>query len=144
MNLNKAIIVGNITKDPELKKLPNSDNSVCSFSIATNRVWYDKNSKEKHEQVEFHNIVAFGNMADNIAKFTRKGHQLLVEGRLATRSWEKDGKKNYRTEIVVESFQFGAKPKDGKTTQPETKPMQKETGPTDENPIQIDENDLPF
>ena len=112
MNYNRAIIIGNITKDPELKALP-SGGSVCNFSIATNRTWTDKASGKKQEAVEFHNVVVFGRMADNVAQYMRKGSQLLVEGRIQTRSWEgKDGKKNYRTEIVAESIQFGAKPRD--------------------------------
>jgi len=112
MNYNRAIIIGNITKDPELKALP-SGGSVCNFSIATNRTWTDKASGKKQEAVEFHNVVVFGRMADNVAQYIRKGSQLLVEGRIQTRSWEgKDGKKNYRTEIVAESIQFGAKPRD--------------------------------
>jgi len=112
MNYNRAIIIGNITKDPELKALP-SGGSVCNFSIATNRTWMDKTSGKKQEAVEFHNVVVFGRMADNVAQYMRKGSQLLVEGRIQTRSWEgKDGKKNYRTEIVAESIQFGAKPRD--------------------------------
>ncbi|KKW00238.1 MAG: Single-stranded DNA-binding protein [Parcubacteria group bacterium GW2011_GWA2_48_9] len=112
MNYNRAIIIGNITKDPELKALP-SGGSVCNFSIATNRTWMDKTSGKKQEAVEFHNVVVFGRMADNVAQYIRKGSQLLVEGRIQTRSWEgKDGKKNYRTEIVAESIQFGAKPRD--------------------------------
>ena len=112
MNYNRGIIIGNITKDPELKALP-SGGSVCNFSIATNRTWMDKTSGKKQEAVEFHNVVVFGRMADNVAQYIRKGSQLLVEGRIQTRSWEgKDGKKNYRTEIVAESIQFGAKPRD--------------------------------
>src|SRR3990167_1097609 len=112
MNYNRAIIIGNITKDPELKALP-SGGSVCNFSIATNRTWTDKASGKKQEAVEFHNVVVFGRMADNVAQYMRKGSQLLVEGRIQTRSWEgKDGKKNYLTEIVAESIQFGAKPRD--------------------------------
>lgn len=111
MNFNKAIVVGNITRDPELKTLP-SGSAVCNFSIATNRTWMDKSSGQKQSAVEFHNIVIFGKMAETVAQYMRKGSQLLVEGRIQTRSWEgQDGKKNYRTEIVAESVQFGSKPK---------------------------------
>ncbi len=105
MNLNKAFIYGNLTRDPEMRALP-SGQQVANFSVATNRVYKDKDGNKK-EQVEYHNIVAFGRQADLIGQYMKKGRPLLVEGRIQTRSWEADGKKNYRTEIVVENFQFG-------------------------------------
>ena len=111
MYLNKVMIVGNLTKDPELKQLP-SGSSVANFSVATNRTWKDSNGT-KQEEVEYHNIVVFGKMADTVAQYMRKGSQLMIEGRLQTQSWEKDGVKKYRTEIVAESVQFGSKPKTG-------------------------------
>jgi single-strand DNA-binding protein len=106
MYLNKVLLYGNLTRDPEMRALP-SGQQVASFSIATNRVYKDKEGQKK-EQVEFHNIVAFGRQADLIGQYMKKGRPLYVEGRLQTRSWEADGKKNYRTEIVLENFQFGA------------------------------------
>lgn len=110
MNFNKAVVLGNITKDPELKTTP-SGAQVCSFSIATNRAWFNKNTNEKQTEVEFHNIVAWGKTAQLVAQYMRRGSQILIEGRLQTRMWEsQDGKKNYRTEVVVENMQFGAKP----------------------------------
>jgi len=105
MNLNKAFIYGNLTRDPEMRALP-SGQQVANFSIATNRVYKDKEGNKK-EQVEYHNIVAFGRQADLIGQYMKKGKGILVEGRLQTRTWEAEGKKNYRTEIVVENFQFG-------------------------------------
>lgn len=107
MYLNKAIIAGNLTRDPELKALPSGAN-VASFGVATNRVWKDQNG-EKKEATEFHNIVVFGRQADICAQYLRKGQQVLVEGRLQTRSWERDGAKQYRTEIVADRVQFGPK-----------------------------------
>lgn len=107
MYLNKIQIIGNVTKDPEVKALP-TGTKVANFSVATNRVWKDKDGAKK-EEVEFHNVVAFGVHADLIEKYVKKGSQLYVEGRLQTRSWETDGKKNYRTEIVMENMQFGKK-----------------------------------
>jgi single-strand DNA-binding protein len=111
MNINKVLIAGNITKDIELKALPNGT-SVASFGLASNRTWKDANG-EKQEQVEFHNIVVFGKQADTIKQYCVKGQNLFVEGRLQTRSWEdkESGKKLYRTEIILENFQFGQKPK---------------------------------
>lgn len=107
MYLNKATIIGNLTRDPEMKALP-SGSKVTNFSVATNRTWYNE-AKEKQEAVEYHNVVAFGKQAETIAQYMKKGSQILVEGRLQTRSWEADGVKKYSTEIVLEQFQFGAK-----------------------------------
>lgn len=111
MYINKAIIVGNLTRDPELKSLP-SGQKVSSFSVATNRTWKDANG-EKKEAVEYHNIACFGKQAEVVAQWMKKGSQIYVEGRLTTRSWDDNdsGKKMYRTEIVAETVQFGSKPK---------------------------------
>lgn len=109
MYLNKAIIIGNLTRDPELKALP-SGSKVVNFSVATNRTWKDKDGA-KQEDVEFHSVVAFGRTAELVAQYLKKGSQALVEGRIQTRSWEgKDGEKKYRTEVVAESVQFGSRP----------------------------------
>lgn len=105
MYLNKAMIYGNLTRDPELKALPSGMN-VCSFSLATNRVYNDRDGK-RQEQTEYHNVVVFGKQADTTAKYLKKGSGAYVEGRLQTRSWEKDGAKQYRTEIVADRVQFG-------------------------------------
>jgi single-strand DNA-binding protein len=108
MNLNKVILIGNITKDIEVKSLP-SGISVTSFGLATNRKWKDKDGN-KQEQAEFHNIIAFGKQAEVLKQYCSKGDQLFIEGRLQTRSWDKeDGTKAYRTEIILENFQFGNK-----------------------------------
>lgn len=107
MNLNKALIIGRVTRDPELRALPSGSN-VANFSLATNRVWKDKDQKQQ-EATEFHNCVAFGKQAETLAQYVKKGQLLYVEGRLQTQSWEKDGVKHYKTEIVVEQFQFGPK-----------------------------------
>lgn len=106
MYLNKAMIIGNLTRDPEMRALP-SGNKVCSFSLATNRVWKDKNGA-KQESVDYHNIVVFGRQAETVSQYLRKGASALVEGRIQTRSWDdKDGSKKYRTEIVADTIQFG-------------------------------------
>ena len=108
MNFNKAIILGNVTKDPELKTLP-SGQSVVNFGLATNRFYTDK-SGGKQQTVEFHNIVAFGKLADICSRYLNKGKLLLVEGRIQTRSWQaQDGSKRYRTEIIMENMQLGPK-----------------------------------
>lgn len=108
MYLNKAIIIGNLTRDPELKSLP-SGVKVASFGVATNRVWKDKNGV-KQENVDFHNVVVFGRQADIVGQYMKKGSSLLVEGRMQTRSWDDaSGVKKYRTEIIGERIQFGPK-----------------------------------
>lgn len=105
MYLNKAMIYGNLTRDPELKALPSGMN-VCSFSLATNRVYKDRDGK-RQEATDYHNIVVFGRQAETSAQYLKKGAGTFVEGRLQTRSWDKDGAKQYRTEIVADRVQFG-------------------------------------
>ncbi|MFW6210457.1 MAG: single-stranded DNA-binding protein, partial [Patescibacteria group bacterium] len=94
-------------RDPELKALPSGMN-VCSFALATNRVYNDRDGN-RQESTDFHNVVVFGKQAENCAKYLQKGNGAFVEGRLQTRSWEKDGQKQYRTEIVADRVQFGPK-----------------------------------
>ena len=108
MYLNKVFLYGNLTRDPELKALPGGS-QVVNFSLATDRVFKDKDG-QKQESTEFHNVVAFGRTAEVIAQYCKKGRPLYIEGRLQTRSWDdkETGKKNYRTEIIADSFQFGA------------------------------------
>ncbi|MFZ1987851.1 MAG: single-stranded DNA-binding protein [Minisyncoccia bacterium] len=106
MYLNKVLLYGNLTRDPELRALP-SGQQVASFSIATNRTFKNKEG-QKQEQTEYHNVVAFGRTAEVIGQYFKKGRPIYVEGRMQTRSWEADGKKNYRTEVVIDTFQFGA------------------------------------
>jgi len=106
MYLNKAIIIGNLTRDPELRSLP-SGVQVATIGIATNRVWKDKDGNKK-EDTQFHNIVVFGRQAETSAQYLKKGASVLVEGRMQTRSWDTpDGQKKYRTEIVADRIQFG-------------------------------------
>src|SRR3990167_3585825 len=109
MYINKAIIYGNLTRDPELKSLP-SGAQVCEFGVATNRVWKDKNGA-RQESVDYHNIVVFGRQAELIKQYLHKGSGVFLEGRIQTRSWDaQDGTKKYRTEIVADSVQFGPRP----------------------------------
>ncbi len=105
MYINKALLFGNLTRDPELKALPSGVN-VCNFSVATNRVYKDRDGK-KQEQADFHNVVVFGRQADIVAQYLKKGRSVFVEGRMQTRSWEKDGQKQYRTEVIADRVQFG-------------------------------------
>jgi single-strand DNA-binding protein len=108
MYFNKAFIIGNLTRDPEIKALP-SGMKVCSMAVATNRVWKDKNGA-KQEAVDYHNVVVFGRQAETAAQYLKKGASVLVEGRMQTRSWEaKEGGKKYRTEVVADRVQFGSR-----------------------------------
>ncbi|MEI8338202.1 MAG: single-stranded DNA-binding protein, partial [bacterium] len=108
MYLNKALLIGNLTRDPEMKALP-SGIQVASFSVATNRVWKDKDGK-KQESVDFHNVVVFGRQAEIVGQYMKKGSSIFVEGRMQTRSWDaQDGTKKYRTELIADKIQFGPK-----------------------------------
>ncbi len=105
MYLNKAMLFGNITRDPELRALPSGMN-VCNFSVATNRTYKDRDGK-KQEQTDFHNVVVFGRQADTVNQYLKKGSSVYVEGRMQTRSWEQNGEKKYRTEVIADTVQFG-------------------------------------
>ena len=103
MDLNKATLIGNLTRDPESKTTPNGQN-VCTFGVATNLVWTDTNG-EKQTRVEFHNIVAWRKLAEICGQYLKKGSKIYIEGRLQTRDWEgQDGVKRYRTEIVADNM----------------------------------------
>lgn len=109
MYINKAFLYGNLTKDPEIKALP-SGMKVASFGLATSRNWKDKNGV-KQESTVFHNIAMFGVQADLAGQYLKKGKPIFVEGRIENRSWDgPDGTKKYRSEVVVENFQFGPQP----------------------------------
>jgi single-strand DNA-binding protein len=145
MYINKAIIYGNLTRDPELKALP-SGNKVCNFSIATNRTWKDA-AGVRQEAADYHNVVFYGKPAEVIAQYMKKGSTIMVEGRISTRSWDgPDGKKNYRTEIVGENFQFG--PKNGASSAAGAQTSTASTAPevdTIEYPTDdINPEDIPF
>jgi len=112
MNLNKVFIIGNLTRDPELKTLP-SGTAVSSFGMATNRTWKNQ-SGEKQEEVQFHNIITFGRQAEVVSQYLKKGAMAMIEGRIQTRSWNaQDGTKRYRTEIVAERLQMGPRKSGG-------------------------------
>ena len=108
MNLNKVFVLGNLTRDPELKQIP-SGQAVCTIGVATNRV-YNDNLGQRQQQTEFHNVVAWGLQAEIISQYLKKGSMILVEGRLQTRSWtDQQQIKHWRTEIVAERIQLGPK-----------------------------------
>lgn len=108
MNLNKVILVGRLTKDPEGRTTPNG-RAVTTFSVATNRVWTDA-AGSKQEAAEYHNIVLWGRTAEVAVQYLSKGQEVLIEGRIQTRSWEgKDGIKRYTTEIIGDNMQMGSR-----------------------------------
>lgn len=99
--MNKVILVGNLTRDPEVRYTP-SGKAVCSFSIATN----EGKSSEGKDLVEFHNIVAWEKTGELVGQYCTKGSKVAIEGKLQTRSWEKDGVKRYSTEVVANRAEF--------------------------------------
>lgn len=161
--VNKVTLLGRLTRDAELKNLP-SGVALANFSLATNRIWYDQ-QKQKQEEVEFHNCTAFNKTAENIAKYTKKGHLLYVEGRIATRSWDDKttGEKKYRTEIIVEemklmpngrnesgddgsssSVDFGSSPTPKEKKQEEVKGRGMDLDQIDYGDSNINIDDIPF
>lgn len=103
MSLNRVQLIGNLTRDPELRQIPGGQ-TVASFSIATNFTWTDQ-SGQRQDKSEFHNIVAWRKLADICGQYLRKGSKIFLEGRLQTREWEgEDGVKRYRTEIVADNM----------------------------------------
>jgi len=152
MNINKAIIVGRITNDLELKSTGNG-RELVSFGVATNRSWKDQ-SGQKVEKTDFHNVVAWGPRAKTISQYFVKGQEIYVEGRMETRSWDDEGsgKKMYRTEVILDNFDFGQRPgggapsSGGYSAAPASAPApQKEKVPEIEYPTdEINPDDIPF
>ena len=128
MNLNKVLIAGRLTKDPEVRNTQGGL-SVCNFAIANNRKISDK------EIVVFVDVTAFGKPAEAIAQYLRKGDRILVDGRLEQETWEKDGQKRSKMKIVVDRFEFVDSPKDREQTQAPAKASTKK---------QADNDDIPF
>lgn len=147
-DLNKVMLIGNITKDPEAKTLPTGQ-SLSTFSVATNRTWKDKDGSKK-EQAEFHNIIAWGKLAEICNQYCKKGMKVYIEGRLQTRSWDdQNGVKKYRTEIIAENLSmlsskssFGSQSSSGGTQAKSTQEEELPIIQADEEEINIE--DIPF
>ncbi|MBI2627828.1 MAG: single-stranded DNA-binding protein [Candidatus Niyogibacteria bacterium] len=108
MNLNKVFLIGNLTRDPEMRAL-SSGKSVVNFGLATNRIWKNQNN-ERQQDTQFHNIVMFGKLAEIANQYLKKGSLTMIEGRINNRSWDgKDGVKRYTTEIIADAMQMGPK-----------------------------------
>ncbi len=103
--INKVIVVGRLGQDPEIRYMPDGT-AVANFSVATSDEWKDKQSGEKKERTEWHRIVAWRGLGEVCGKYLSKGRQVYVEGKLQTRSWEKDGVTRYSTEIVASTVEF--------------------------------------
>jgi len=147
MNLNKVILIGRVTQDPEVKTTP-SGQSVANFGLATNRIWNDK-AGQKQEQVEFHNIVVWRRLAEIAGQYAKKGALISIEGRLQTRSWQaQDGTNRYRTEVVAENLQLGPRAANaggGNYSANTPKPMAPEAGQKEDVPsINLDETGEPI
>ncbi len=105
MVLNKVMLIGNLTKDPELKYIPNGT-AVVNMNLAMNRTWKDKVSGEKKEDVCFAKVVVWGRRAEVCSEYLKKGNPVFIEGHLQSRSWEQDGQKRYALDVVAENVQF--------------------------------------
>ncbi len=148
MNLNKVFLVGRVATDIEMRTTP-SGQSVCTFSLATNRVWKDK-SGQKKEESQFHRIVLWTRLAEIASQFLTKGALVLIEGRIQNRSWEdKSGVKKYTTEIIGEAMQLGPKSSGMNTNQAKSFPSPKKAVEEEDIPIiedgdEINVKDIPF
>lgn len=157
MNVNIVILVGRLTDNPESRTTPGGQ-QVCSFRMATNRTWTDKQGA-KQERVEYHTVITWRRLAEIASQYLQKGGLVFVEGHLETRSWQgADGQKKYRTEIIADRLQLGPKP--GGTAPSQSEQKKKEEGPAsvpqsgtsageEEIPIieenqEIDVKDIPF
>ena len=145
-SLNRAMIIGNATRDPEMRYTPNGQ-AVTSFGVATNRRWTNRDSGEVQEQVEFHDITVWGKMAENVSQFVKKGAPVYVEGRLQTRSWEgQDGAKRQKTEIIAENvIALGRRGEGAKPAPSDESPVEEiaKPRPKADQPMAEDKNDKP-
>lgn len=142
MDLNKVMIIGNVTRDPEMRATPDGI-PVTSFGVATNLRWTDQQG-QKQEKVEYHNVVAWRKLAEICSQYIKKGSKVYVEGRLQTRSWDdQNGNKHYRTEIIAENMIMLDRPNQVIT---ESSPLATSPENTTDNPPEekIDIEEVPF
>jgi len=154
MDLNKVMLIGRLTADPEMRTTP-SGQSVCTLRIATNRVWTDKQG-QKQRNAEYHSVVLWARLAEIASQYLKRGDMAFIEGRIQTRSWQdQTGQKKYRTEVVAERLQLGPKGLGGggmasETKEPiieessATKPAEDQEIPIIEEEGEIDVKDIPF
>lgn len=145
MYINKVMLFGNLTRDPEVKSLP-SGTQVASFGLATNRRF--KKGDAWEEATEFHNVVVFGRQAETTGQYLKKGSSAFIEGRLQTRSWEGEKGKQYRTEIIAERVQFGPRPSGAGPSQRASSQEEEQKSPKEDAIAypeeDINPDDIPF
>lgn len=135
MNLNKAMIIGNLTRDPEVRNIP-SGQTVASFGVATNLIWTDQ-SGQRQEKVEYHNVVAWRKLAEICGQYLHKGSKVYIEGRLQTRDWTgQDGVRKFRTEIIAENMIMLDRPSAGPAPASE---VEQPSAPAEETVIDVNE-----
>ena len=151
-SVNKAIIIGNLGRDPEVRYTAGGQ-PVANFSVATNERWTDKNTGQPQERTEWHKVVVWGKQAENCGEYLAKGRQVYVEGRIQTREWtDKEGKKNFSTEIVANQVVFlsggrdgaGASPRRGGPPADDMGPMPPSDEPSGGPPPKGGDDDIPF
>lgn len=142
MSLNRAQIIGNCGKDAEVRMV--GENKVATFSVATAEKYKDSKSGEWKENTEWHNIVCWRHTAELAEKYIRKGTQLYIEGKIRTRSWEKDGEKRYITEIVADTIQLLGKKEESAPTPATHQRPQYQTTPLVDGIVEPQDDDLPF
>lgn len=139
-SVNKAILIGNLGRDPELRYTP-SGAAVCTFSIATSEKWRDKQTNEMKESTNWHNIVLWGKQAEIAKQYLTKGSPVYIEGRIQTRSWDDNGVKKYITEIVGQRLQFlGRRGGEAAAEGDAPPPPDADSAP----PLTEEDDDLPF
>ena len=142
MSVNKAILICSAGKDAEVRMV--GESKVATFSVATNEKYKDSKSGEWKENTEWHNIVCWRHTAELADKYIRKGTQLYIEGKIRTRSWEKDGEKRYVTEIVADTIQLLGKKEESAPTPATHQRPQYQTTPLVDGVVEPQDDDLPF
>jgi single-strand DNA-binding protein len=149
-SINQVILMGNLTRDPELRTTP-SGQSVCSFSIAVNRSWQDQ-SGQTQEAVDYFDITAWGKLGELVNQYLSKGRKCLIQGRLSQRSWEQDGQKRSKVEVVANDVTFldGPSGGSGGASAPAQAPAKAKKGKKDDDAVEdiddkpIDLSEIPF
>lgn len=144
--INKAIIIGNLGDNPEVRYTPSGD-AVVNFSVATSESWKDKQTGQQQERTEWHRCTAFRKLAEIIGQYCQKGSKVYIEGKLRTRQWEQDGVKRYTTEISVDQMQMLDSRQDGQAPAPRQQAPQQQHAPQQQpqNGFPADfDDDIPF
>ena len=142
--VNKAILIGNLGRDPEMRYTPEGL-AIANFSIATSEEWKDKNTGDKRERTEWHRIVAFGRLGEICGEYLSKGKKVYIEGRIQTRDWEdKEGVKRYTTEIVAAQMQMLDPKGSVDRSRSNAAPSMPDMPETTETESEFKEDDIPF